>query len=228
MRHKIKETLAIIPARGGSKGLPRKNIIPLCGKPLIAYTIEAALKSRLITRIVVSTDDPAIAEVALGCGAEVPFLRPAELAGDRADLGLAIQYTQDRVMSEGYSPHSVVHLFTTSPFRTPAFIDHMVSKLQSGHQSVQTVRRISLDEAPLYRIEKALGHALPLSFRSRHGGGCYRPYGSLAGYRLVPSPKGAYIHYLDDPAMCVDIDTVDDLLMAEAILNNNLFDLEIA
>ena len=227
MRHKKKETLVIIPARGGSKGLPRKNIIPLCGKPLIAYTIEAALKSRLVTRIVVSTDDPAIAEVALDCGAEVPFLRPAELSGDRADLGSAIQYTQDRVMSEGYSPNAVVHLFTTSPFRTPAFIDHMVSKLHSGHQSVQTVRRIFLDEAPLYRIEETMGRALPLFFRSRHGG-CYRPYGSLAGYRLAPSPKGAYIHYLDDPAMCVDIDTVDDLLMAEAILNNNLFDLEIA
>jgi CMP-N-acetylneuraminic acid synthetase len=228
MRLAKKETLAIIPARGGSKGIPRKNIVALCGKPLIAYTIEAALRSALITRLVVSTDDPDIAAVAVDCGAEVPFLRPAELAGDRADLGMALQYTQDRIMSEGYNPKAVVLLFTTSPFRTPAFIDHMVSMLHDGHQSVQTVRRIGIDAAPLYRIDASADRAFPLTFRARHGNGCFRPYGSVAGHRLAPAPKGPYIHYLDDPAMCVDIDTVDDLRTAEAIINNNLFDFETA
>src|SRR4030042_318389 len=75
--------LAVIPARGGSKGVPRKNIRPVCGKPLIAYTIETALAARrLFHRIIVSTDDGEIADVARRYGAEVPFMRPAELAAD--------------------------------------------------------------------------------------------------------------------------------------------------
>jgi CMP-N,N'-diacetyllegionaminic acid synthase len=84
------ETIAIIPARGGSKGIPRKNIVDLCGKPLIAYAIEAALKSDMITRVVVSTDDEGIAEISTAYGAEVPFLRPKEMALDRSSIGDAI------------------------------------------------------------------------------------------------------------------------------------------
>ncbi|MBQ9511715.1 MAG: NTP transferase domain-containing protein, partial [Lachnospiraceae bacterium] len=76
--------LAMIPARGGSKGIKDKNITPLAGKPLITYTIEAALQSRYIDRVVVSTDSEAIAAVARAAGADVPFLRPAELASDTA------------------------------------------------------------------------------------------------------------------------------------------------
>ncbi|MBW1723549.1 MAG: hypothetical protein JRH13_15900, partial [Deltaproteobacteria bacterium] len=74
------EVLAIIPARGGSKGLPRKNIRDLCGKPLIAYSIEVALRAKLIDRVVVSTEDEEIAEISESFGAEVPFLRPKEMA----------------------------------------------------------------------------------------------------------------------------------------------------
>jgi N-acylneuraminate cytidylyltransferase len=76
------EVLAIVPARGGSKGLPNKNILPLSGHPLIAYSIKAGLDSVLTTRVMVSTDSESIAEVAKKYGAEVPFLRPSELAGD--------------------------------------------------------------------------------------------------------------------------------------------------
>jgi CMP-N-acetylneuraminic acid synthetase len=81
----IKKVLAIIPARGGSKGIPRKNIRDLCGKPLIAYSIEAAIKSRLINRVIVSTDDEEIAEISKSFGAEVPFMRPVCLAEDRSE-----------------------------------------------------------------------------------------------------------------------------------------------
>ena len=85
MKH-IKQVniLAVIPARGGSKGVPRKNIIHLCGKPLIAYTIDVAAKSKLIDAAIVSTDDSEIADVAGQYGADVPFLRPSELAQDNS------------------------------------------------------------------------------------------------------------------------------------------------
>ena len=79
-----KKILALIPARGGSKGIKNKNIIDLCGKPLIQYSIDAALQSKYIDDVVVSTDSQAIADVSKKCGAEVPFLRPAELASDTA------------------------------------------------------------------------------------------------------------------------------------------------
>src|SRR5439155_7193608 len=82
LRGKGSEVLALIPARGGSKGIPRKNIKVVAGKPLIAYSIEQALASRLITRTIVSTDDPEIAQVAREFGAKVPFMRPGEFAQD--------------------------------------------------------------------------------------------------------------------------------------------------
>src|SRR5689334_22953797 len=95
--------LAIIPARGGSKGLPGKNIRPLMGKPLIVHTIEAALGARAITRTVCSTDSDEIATIARQAGADVPFMRPAELARDDS---LAIDnyiYTVDRLIADGMS-----------------------------------------------------------------------------------------------------------------------------
>ena len=86
----MSQILAIIPARGGSKGVPGKNIKALAGKPLIAYAIETARACSLIETIIVSTDDPAIAAVAREYGAEVPFVRPAELAADLVDRGIML------------------------------------------------------------------------------------------------------------------------------------------
>ncbi|MDD5368446.1 MAG: acylneuraminate cytidylyltransferase family protein [Anaerolineaceae bacterium] len=128
------KTLAIIPARGGSKGVPRKNIRPVGGKPLIAYTIEAVLQVRdLIHRVIVSTDDAEIAEIARVCGAEVPFLRPAELAGDRAPTLPVLQHAvrfvedQDQVRMDW-----VLLLQPTTPFRAPEDIRHVVELASSG------------------------------------------------------------------------------------------------
>lgn len=219
MRHHSKEILAIIPARGGSKGLPRKNIIPLGGKPLIAHTIEAALESRLITRVVVSTEDREIAEVAEIHGAEIPFLRPMELAGDRSNLGSALAYTRQRLEAEGYRPWAVVHLYATSPFRPPGFIDFLLSKLYEGHQTVQTVRRVDIDRAPLYHQDLETGRLRAFRFLARDNGQCFRPYGNVFGSRTGLAPKGTYIHFLSDPAMCIDIDTAEDLREAENVLN---------
>ena len=92
--------IAIIPARGGSKGLPGKNILPLCGKPMIAYTIEAAKQSKYISRVIVSTDDQKIANIALEYGAEVPFLRPEFLASDTAQAIDNYIYTVERLSRE--------------------------------------------------------------------------------------------------------------------------------
>jgi CMP-N-acetylneuraminic acid synthetase len=131
--HARAEVLAVIPARGGSKGLPRKNILPLAGKPLIAYSIEAALASKLITRVVVSTDDQEIAEISRAYGAEVPFMRPAELAGDRAKVVDAINHTLRGLEGrEGYKPRVLATLYPTHPFRTPEMLDELVSRNLNG------------------------------------------------------------------------------------------------
>ena len=112
-------TLALIPARGGSKGIPRKNIRLIAGKPLIAWTIEAALRSSLLDAVMVTTDDPEIAEVASRAGAQVPFLRPAALAQDDTPGIAPVLHALD--MLPGYD--AVLLLQPTSPLRNTADID---------------------------------------------------------------------------------------------------------
>ena len=115
-----KEVLAIIPARGGSKGIPRKNIRPFAGYPLIAYSIAAGLQAKTVTRVIVTTDDDEIAEVARSYGAETPFLRPAELAQDLTTDLPVFQHALNWLAShEDYHPDVIVHLRPTSPVRPP-------------------------------------------------------------------------------------------------------------
>jgi len=120
--------LAIVPARGGSKGLPGKNIKQLHGKPMIAYTIEAAMKSSYISEVIVSTDDKVVADIAVSYGATCPFLRPDELASDDA---LAIDnyiYTIEKLNAEyGYKIDEFIVLQPTSPLRTDEDIDAAIS-----------------------------------------------------------------------------------------------------
>lgn len=116
--------IAIIPARGGSKGLPGKNILPLCGKPMIAYTIEAAKQSKYIDHVIVSTDDQKIADIALKYGAEVPFLRPEYLASDTAQAVDNYIYTIERLSKEWNTRiENFVVLQPTSPLRLVEDID---------------------------------------------------------------------------------------------------------
>lgn len=123
------EILTIIPARGGSKGIPRKNARPLAGKPLIAHTIEHAWQARSVSRVVVSTDYPEIAAVAQRYGAKVVW-RPAEISGDTATSESALlhvlNYLRDR---EGYEPDLVVSLQATSPLRQPDDIQNTIETL---------------------------------------------------------------------------------------------------
>lgn len=119
-----KQVLGLIPARGGSKGLPRKNVLSFVGKPLIAWTIEAGRASRFIDKLVVSTDDAQIAEVALRWGAEVPFIRPAELANDDTPAMRYILHALDMLPGFEY----LVLLQPTSPLRTANDIDEAIGK----------------------------------------------------------------------------------------------------
>lgn len=121
------KNLAIIPARGGSKGIPGKNIRNIAGKPLIAWSIEQALAADSVDRVIVSTDDDEIAEVALRHGAEVPFRRPAELANDTATTESALIHALQWLQAnEGYRPDNVVLLQATSPLRHTGAIDRAV------------------------------------------------------------------------------------------------------
>ena len=138
--------IAIIPARGGSKGLPGKNIKSLNGIPLICHSIQSALKAKSISRVVVSTDDDEIAKIAKECGAEVPFIRPKNLAEDNSMVMDAYFYTVDRLANEEKElVESFVALLPTVPLRLPEDIDNAVSIfINKNADSV-----ISVTEAPI-------------------------------------------------------------------------------
>ncbi|MBX3441626.1 MAG: acylneuraminate cytidylyltransferase family protein [Planctomyces sp.] len=122
--------IAVIPARGGSKGLPGKNIAPLGGRPLIAWTIDAARRAETVQRVIVSTDDEAIARAAVEAGAEVPFLRPAEFAGDLATSEVVLRHALDWTREHERRAYDVlVYLQPTDPFRQPGIIDRVVRTL---------------------------------------------------------------------------------------------------
>jgi N-acylneuraminate cytidylyltransferase len=125
----MNKIISIIPARGGSKGIPGKNIVPICGKPLIAWNIEAALNSELIDRVVVSTDEPSIAMVAKMCGAEV-INRPEHLSNDNASSESALIHTIETLkQTENYEPDLVVFMQCTSPLTTYEDIDRAIQQL---------------------------------------------------------------------------------------------------
>jgi len=108
--------LAVIPARGGSKRIPRKNVKPFCGKPMIAWSIEAALQSACFDQVIVSTDDDEIAEVARQYGALVPFMRPAELSDDHIGTIPVIRHAIEWLQAQGQTPMQVCCLYATAPF----------------------------------------------------------------------------------------------------------------
>jgi len=153
-----KKTIAVIAARGGSKKLPGKNIKLLNGKPLIAYSIEAAMAARGIERIIVSTDDPHIAQIASRHGAEVPFMRPAELAKDetpdRPVLMHAINWLKE---NEGYVADEVAILRPTTPLKTAEMIDACLEILGKKRYltSVRTVTKVRGVSHPYWMYKSA-------------------------------------------------------------------------
>jgi CMP-N,N'-diacetyllegionaminic acid synthase len=228
------DVLAIIPARGGSKGLPGKNLAQIGGVPLIVWSIRAALDSALVTRVVVTTDSEEIAAVASSEGAEVPWLRPAELAKDETpDLPVFVHALAE-LFPETQDPELVVHLRPTVPLRPSGIIDRAIQMLRK-RPDADSLRSLSLSEKSPFKmwtpaedglLEPVIGsweeewfnqprQALPDVWV--HNGmidvirtGVIRG-GSMSGNRILPM--------FEDSIPVVDIDTAADLDRAAEILN---------
>lgn len=154
------QVLALIPARGGSKGVPKKNLKLLAGKPLIVHSIDAGKASRFVDRVIVSTDSEEIAEVARTAGAAVPFLRLAELAQDLTPdtpvFAHALAWLKEH---EGYEPDIIVHLRPTGPLRTGAEIDEAIEMLAT-HPEADSVRSVEEPDKPPYKMWQPDGEFL--------------------------------------------------------------------
>lgn len=125
--------IAIIPARGGSKRIPRKNIKPFHGKPMIAYSIEAALNSGCFDKVIVSTDDQEIADVAVKYGAEVPFLRPENISDDFATTMDVMQHALQWCVDQDLEVDNVCCIYATAPFILPEYIKQGLEAVSSPH-----------------------------------------------------------------------------------------------
>jgi CMP-N-acetylneuraminic acid synthetase len=236
------EVLALIPARGGSKSIPRKNIRPFAGHPLIAYSIAAGLQAQTVTRVVVSTDDEEIALIARQYGAETPFLRPAEYSQDgTADLPVFQHALSWLAENQDYHPEIVVQLRPTSPLRRVAHIDRAVSGLIE-HPEADAIRTVCVpfqNPFKMWRIEPD-GLMRPLIESVGAGQKIQEPYNmprqalpeafwqtgyvdaawtatlmekhSMTGERILP--------LVIDPGDWIDIDSPDDWRRAERLLQD--------
>jgi CMP-N-acetylneuraminic acid synthetase/catechol 2,3-dioxygenase-like lactoylglutathione lyase family enzyme len=151
--------LGLIPARGGSKGVPNKNLRPIAGHPLIAYSIAAARMSKAIDRVVVSTDSQTIAEVARAYGAETPFMRPGELARDDSpDLEYVVHALNELERQEDYVPSMIAQLRPTTPLRDPALMDRAVTNLAARPDatSLRAVQQLAEPPQKMMGIENGL------------------------------------------------------------------------
>ncbi|MDD5006802.1 MAG: acylneuraminate cytidylyltransferase family protein [Syntrophorhabdaceae bacterium] len=235
--YKDRRILAVITARGGSKGLPRKNIKPLLGKPLIAWTIEKALASNYLDRIIVSTDDKEIAEIAKNSGAEVPFLRPNELAGDHAnsvDVAIhAINFMKDRGEQFDY----IALLEPTSPLRKDGDIDRAIETLVDAGDSADSL--VSLGKITLehpWVAKKIEKHGYMVSFvenaenvvRRQELKDAFFPYGViyLSSIHSLFHERTFYpkrtIPLFIERWQCYEIDDIYDFIAVEAILGERL------
>jgi CMP-N-acetylneuraminic acid synthetase len=141
--------LGIVPARGGSKGIPRKNLCRLGGKPLLQYTAEAALKARRLSKVILTTEDAEIAEVGRSCGLEVPFLRPAELARDDTPTLSVVQHVMQEIEQAGEYYDAICLLQPTTPFRRAEQIDECIELLQHENaDAVITVLQVPMKYNP--------------------------------------------------------------------------------
>ena len=222
MEHK---SLAIIPARGGSKGLKKKNLRLLGGKPLIAYAIEVARAGNCFDEIMVSTEDEEIAEAARAYGASVPFLRPNEFAQDKSSLQDVIDDVLERYRADGYVPDVIGTMLPTSPFRSAKMVREMtLACLRTHCRFISTVRRIQ-QSAIFTRAETEETYA-PMGDLNKIMPGAYcRVYGAYQARRLaahLPSEQ-LRIYELKHPAEWVDIDTKADLELAERIIEKGLY-----
>lgn len=158
------KVLGIIPARGGSKGVPRKNIKMLCGKPLLAYTADGALAARRLSKVVLSTEDEEIAQIGRDLGIEVPFMRPVELAEDTTPTMPVVLHAVKTLERSGESFDAVCLLQPTNPLRRPADIDTCIELMEeSGADSVVSVLPVPETYNPMWVYWKASDGSLSLS-----------------------------------------------------------------
>lgn len=234
------DILAIIPARGGSKGLPGKNVRLLNGHPLIAYSILAAQQSINISRVIVSTDSEEIAEVAKKYGAEVPFMRPAEFAQDLStDLDVfqhALKYLE---VTENYKPELVVQLRPTSPIRFLNDIDCCIEKMMQ-HQTADSLRIVTeapitpykmwvIDETekPMKPLLKVEGILEPYNEPRQRLPKAYWQIGTLDVIKQEVimqrnSMSGeAILPHIVEQRFAIDIDDINSFIKAEEVMNNH-------
>ena len=199
---KLKKILAIIPARAGSKGIKDKNIIDLNGKPLIAYSIEAGLKSKYIDKVVVTTDGEEIAREAIKYGAEVPFLRPEYLSSDNAKTIDAVIHCIEEMEKLGEKYDYVVLLQPTQPLRQSWHIDEAIELiLEKNEEALVSVSKVK-DNPILIRSIDSNGYAVNQNLNNKT---------SLNDNKLV---------YIMDEKYDVDIDEMLDLQIAEIMMSN--------
>ena len=227
--------LAIIPARGGSKRLPNKNILELSGKPLIVWTIDAAKRSKRIDRIVVSTDDGDIAETAINAGVDVPFIRPTHLAEDHTSTYEVVAHTLTQLRNYGDQFEYLLLLQPTSPLRTAEHIDGatdllisknadaVISVTEANHLnewSGEIPESLCLEKFFHGKTEKR-SQELPKQFRIN--GAIYLvDVSKLLAYKTFFLPKNIIAYRMKREAS-IDIDTQLDFQLAEFLIKlNNL------
>ena len=224
--------LAVIPARGGSKGIPRRM------SWIFAEDRSSPIPSPLPAppgwwdRVLVSTDDEEIADVARSLGAEVPFLRPSHLAGDKALVSKALNHLVESLYPNPISRSGVVlaTLYPTSPFRTPELLDSLISKVLDGLDFVVTGQEVRLTPTSVVGRE-ADGRLTPYLHQANFWGGAeemafYRPYGLASVARCTRHSRFA-LHRLTDQFSTIDIDMECDLRLARWVIENGLFDFQV-
>lgn len=228
------EVLALIPARAGSQGVPKKNITPVGGKPMLAWSIEAAKASAPITRIIVSTDSDEIAKIGVTWGAEAPFLRPADISTSTATAMDALLHTLEWLQkNEGYQPEFVVLLQPTSPLRTATDIDAAWTILRNSNaKAILGVTPVRQFPEWLYyvnesgQVESYLDPGKTANKQRQQLPNLYCSNGAiyiletaaiLATKSWFPEPTVAYIM---PPERSIDIDTLFDLKIADLLLRN--------
>jgi CMP-N-acetylneuraminic acid synthetase len=224
MKQKTKKILAIIPARGGSKDVPRKNVRLLNEKPLIVHTIEGALKSKFLDKIYVSTEDKEIAEISQKAGVDV-IDRPVELAADHSLTLDAIRHAADFLKGQGYLPDVIVILQPTSPLRSAETIDSAIKIFLKNFNTYDSL-------VPLYPIEGKIGKIKNEIYKPEYALGLgrqkvermYRECGTIFLLKtdLVMKKKDfgekIYPFIIEDEREAHDIDTINDFIEAECFL----------
>jgi CMP-N-acetylneuraminic acid synthetase len=229
-------TIGLVPGRGGSKGIPRKNIRPLCGRPLLEYTADAALASRSLARVLLSTDDLEVAEVGRRCGLEVPFIRPAHLAADETPTLDVVRHAIAWLEEHGEHLDAVCVLQPTHPFRRVEDIDACVELLDvAGADAVVTVLAVPPEYNPHWTYEQDQEGTLHISTgevdpvpRRQDLPAAFRREGSVYVTRrnVIMDRNSMYgtrmLGYLVSERGRVNIDTLDDWARAEQLLREGI------